>query len=215
MDVFNTLRTVDVSEKIEQKNRLNYLSWAWAWMELKKRYPLSYYTVYENKDQLNYHHDGKTAWVKVGVTVVTEKDGVRDELEHIEYLPVMDAKNASIPVGQITSFAVNKAIQRAMVKAIGRHGLALYIYAGEDVAEEEPAPPPKPKAPAAEIQRSPEAQKLFAAVDEAIQKLTKGMDADQKKAFAEKLKALVGKVNYKTITDVPSLQKLYDEFVKE
>jgi hypothetical protein len=32
---------------------------------------------------------------------------------------------------------VNKAIQRSLTKACARHGLGLYIYAGEDLPEEE------------------------------------------------------------------------------
>jgi len=54
----------------------------------------------------------------------------------IEYLPVMDYKNKSIPVENITSFDVNKAIQRSLTKACARHGLGLYIYAGEDLPTE-------------------------------------------------------------------------------
>ena len=57
-------------------------------------------------------------------------------IEHIEYLPVMDYKNKSIPLKDITSFDVNKAIQRSLTKALARHGLGLYIYAGEDLPEE-------------------------------------------------------------------------------
>ena len=165
---------------------------------------------------MNYHHDGKTAWVKVGVTLVdADEEGNRRELEHIEYLPVMDMRNASIPLGNITSFNVNKAIQRAMVKAISRHGLGLFIYAGEDYPEEEPAPAQPVKKQVQEIRRSEEGQRMFDKVDAAIQKLTKKMDANEKKAFAEKLKGLVGKVNYKIITDDASIKILYDEFVKE
>ena len=58
-------------------------------------------------------------------------------IEHIEMLPVMDFKNSSIPLEQITSFDVNKAIQRSLTKAVARHGLGLYIYAGEDLPEGE------------------------------------------------------------------------------
>ena len=70
-------------------------------------------------------------------------------LEHIEYLPVMDFRNASIPAERITSTDANKSIQRSLTKAVARHGLGLYIYAGEDLpvdAEEEPKPanPVKP-----------------------------------------------------------------------
>ena len=129
---FEDLNSVDVSAKIEKKNGLSYLSWAWAWGELKKRDASANYTVYENADGLNYHTDGRTAWVKVGVT--THNAG--EPIEHIEYLPVMDYKNNSIPVDRLTSFDVNKAIQRALTKAIARHGLGLYIYAGEDLPED-------------------------------------------------------------------------------
>ena len=125
---FIELYAVNVSEKIEKKNNLSYLSWAWAWAELKKRHPDAVSTVYENKDGWIYHTDGKTAWVKTGVTV----NGV----EHIEYLPIMNNQNKSIALEAITSCDVNKAIQRSMTKAIGRHGIGLSIYAGEDLPEE-------------------------------------------------------------------------------
>lgn len=126
---FAKLNSLNVSGHTEKKNNLTYLSWAWAWGELKKLYPDATYTVYENAQGWNYHTDGKTAWVKTGVTV--------QGLEHIEYLPVMDFKNKSIPVDNITSFDVNKAIQRSLTKAVARHGLGLYIYAGEDLPEDE------------------------------------------------------------------------------
>ena len=129
MSVFETLNAVNVNGHTEKKNGLTYLSWAWAWGELLKRYPKSTYTIYENKDGLNYHTDGRTCWVKTGVTV--------EGKEYIEYLPVMDFKNRSINADMVTSFDVNKAIQRSLTKAVARHGLGLYIYAGEDLPEGE------------------------------------------------------------------------------
>ena len=123
--VFNTLNKIDVNSYVEKKNGLSYLSWAKAWEALLANFPQSTYKVYENRDELNYFHDGKTAWVKVGVTV--------EEVEHVEMLPVMDFRNKSIPLDNLTSFDVNKAIQRAVTKAISRHGLGLYIYMGEDL----------------------------------------------------------------------------------
>ena len=51
----------------------------------------------------------------------------------------MDYKNKSIPVENVTSYDVNKSIQRSLTKACARHGLGLYIYAGEDLPEEEAA----------------------------------------------------------------------------
>ena len=124
---FAILNAVNVKDKTEKKNGLTYLSWAWAWGEVKKLHPDATYTIYENADGWFYHTDGKTCWVKTGVTV--------EGIEHIEYLPVMDFRNASITADKVTSFDVNKAIQRSLTKAAARHGLGLYIYAGEDLPE--------------------------------------------------------------------------------
>ena len=154
MNYFEKLNNINVNDKTEDRSGLTYLAWAWAWGELKKQYPLSYYTIYENAEGLFYHTDGKTCWVKTGVTVV---DG-EWKLEHIEYLPVMDYRNKSIPIDSVTSFDVNKAIQRSLTKAVARHGLGLYIYAGEDLPEAyiEAMPVdgkaiPKPKAESAKV----------------------------------------------------------------
>lgn len=146
MEAFKILNAVSVNEHTERKGKLTYLSWAWAWAEIKKRYPSSYYTVYETPNGMIYHNDGNTAWVKTGVTLV---DG-EEKLEHIEYLPIMDAMNKSLPLSKITSFDVNKTIQRSLTKACARHGLGLYVYAGEDLPEgDENEEPPKPGVKAA------------------------------------------------------------------
>ncbi|MBR5305969.1 MAG: DUF1071 domain-containing protein [Oscillospiraceae bacterium] len=129
MSVFETLNAVNVNGHTEEKNGLTYLAWAWAWAEVKKKYPTASYTIYENAQGWNYFTDGRTCWVKTGVTI--------EGLEHIEYLPVMDFKNKSIKLEAVTSFDVNKAIQRSLTKACARHGLGLYIYAGEDLPESE------------------------------------------------------------------------------
>ena len=195
---------------------MTYLPWAFAWGEIKKLYPESFYTIYENAEGLNYHTDGKTAWVKTGVTIVWEEEGVRKQLEHIEDLPVMDMRNQSIPIANLTSTAVNKAIQRSLVKACARHGLGLYIFSGEDLPEDEsPARMRKrvAAAPTGQVIRSAEANKFFESVDAAIQKKTAGMDAAHKKAFAAELKSICGVVNYKTITDEDTLRVLYDRYV--
>lgn len=126
---FKQLNSINCNDKTEQKNGLTYLAWAYAWGEVKKLFPESTYTIYENANGWFYHTDGKTCWVKTGVTI--------NGIEHIEYLPVMDYKNRSIPVDQVTSFDVNKAIQRSLTKAVARHGLGLYIYAGEDLPEDD------------------------------------------------------------------------------
>ena len=133
--VFETLAAINCNEHIEKKSNgkveLSYLSWAWAWHYVKSQYPTAFYTIYETPEGRPYFDDGRTAWVKTGVTIEGQ--------EHIEYLPIMDYKNMSIPVDRITSMDMNKAIQRSLTKAAARHGLGLYIYAGEDLplSEEE------------------------------------------------------------------------------
>ena len=129
---FEILNNINVQDKVEKKNGLSYLSWAWAWGEIKKIHPNANYVIYERETQygaVNYFTDGRTCWVKTGVII--------NGIEHIEELPVMDFKNKSILLENITSFDVNKAIQRSLTKAVARHGLGLYIYAGEDLPEEE------------------------------------------------------------------------------
>lgn len=125
--VFATLNAINCNDKVEKKGNLSYLSWAWAWQIVKSHYPDAGYTIYEDANGIPYFTDGKTCWVKTGVTI--------NGLEHIEYLPIMDFKNRSIPLEQVTSMDMNKTIQRSLTKACARHGLGLYIYAGEDLPE--------------------------------------------------------------------------------
>ena len=125
--VFSVLSAVDVTEHVERKGNLSYLSWAWAWKMVKSLYPNAFYTVYETPGGWFYHTDGRTAWVKVGVTI--------EGLEHVEFLPVLDSRNQSIPLESVTSFDVNRSIQRAITKACARHGLGLSLYSGEDLSD--------------------------------------------------------------------------------
>lgn len=127
-DVFSKLSAISVKDKIERKGNLDYLSWANAWAVLKQHYPTAQRTVYEDPQTgFNYYTDGRTAWVKVGITV--------NGLEHIDYLPVMDFKNRAISVDNVTAMDVNKTIQRSTAKAIAMHGLGLSLWTGEDVPE--------------------------------------------------------------------------------
>ena len=124
---FDVLNDINVNEYTSQKNGLTYLPWAWAWQTVKSKFPEATYTIHHNADGWNYHHDGRTAWVECSVTI--------GGIEHTEHLPVMNNRNQSIKLDQITSMDVTKAIQRCITKACGRHGLGLYVYAGEDLPE--------------------------------------------------------------------------------
>ena len=220
---FQQLVSINVNDKTEKKNGLTYLSWAFAWGEIKKRHPDATYTVYENADGLNYHTDGKTCWVKTGVTI--------NGIEHIEYLPVLDFKNKSIDVKSVTSYDVNKAIQRSITKACARHGLGLYIYAGEDLPDsedaEQPVKKPTPKAPAQ--QKSYATQPVITAVIEPEQEsapgeitqemviavidgYTAGKPTEIKMEAARAIKAILGTLDYRNVADPESRTKLYNHF---
>ena len=185
---FNDLYAVNVNGHTEKKNNLTYLSWAWAWGEIKKRHPDATYTVYENADGWNYHTDGRTCCVKTGVTV--------NGIEHIEYLPVLDYKNKSISIENVTSFDVNKAIQRSLTKACARHGLGLYIYAGEDLPEEE----------AAEKQDASRNAKNIAANN-----IISGLAKARGKSDGEILNALMRQISKPEGTTIESLE--YDDLM--
>lgn len=181
---FDKLYAVNVNDKAEKKNGLTYLSWAWAWAEVKKQHPDATYTIYENADGLCYHTDGRTCWVKTGVTV--------NGIEHIEYLPVMDHRNKSIPLNAVTSFEVNKAIQRSLTKACARHGLGLYIYAGEDLPESDDGQPEPVQ------QSKPQSTAPRMATQEQVEYLTANCSEDQCMAIMNKYGADLARLTYAT-----------------
>lgn len=151
MSVFDTLNAKNVNERTEKKNGLTYLSWAWAWAEVKKLYPDATYTIYKNENGLPYVCDPNTGYM-VYTTVTI--DGVTHEM----WLPVMDSVNHAMKterytitskygketvVEAATMFDVNKAVMRCLTKNLAMFGLGLYIYAGEDLPEDENKPSPK------------------------------------------------------------------------
>ena len=177
---FNKLNGINVNDKTEKKGNLTYLSWAYAWTEVKKLYPEANYTIYENTLPngyvVNYFTDGRTAWVKTGVTI--------EGIEHIEELPVMNFSNKSLPLEQLTSFDVNKTIQRSLTKAVARHGLGLYIYAGEDLPEE--------------------AEKITSDMEQGLRDLIKA-----KQIQSSRVQEILKEYGYKKLTDIK-----IDEVVK-
>ena len=145
--VINTLNGINVNEHKEEKNGLSYLSWVWAWAEVKKNYPDAVYSI-EKFNGLPYVYDENTGYM-VYTTVTIE--GITHEM----WLPVMDGANKAMKakpytytvkrygkeeaktVAAATMFDVNKAIMRCLVKNLAMFGLGLYIYAGEDLPEVE------------------------------------------------------------------------------
>lgn len=125
----------------EVKNNLTYVSWSDSWSEVKKIYPESNYTIYENQDWFPFWESKFGIDVKVWVII--------QWIEHIIRLPVMDWANKSMKlesykfttkywektVEWATTFDINKAIQRAFTKAIAMHWIWLYVYRWEDLPD--------------------------------------------------------------------------------
>ena len=122
---YKEMSKFDFKDKVSKKMGFNYISWADAWDQLKILHPTANRKVYETDAGRPYFDDGKSCWVKVSVTICGD--------EEIEYYPILNHKNQSIAVGEVTSLDVSNAIQRGMTKAIARHGLGLYVYRGEDL----------------------------------------------------------------------------------
>jgi len=143
--VFERLSAINVNDRVEKKDGLSYLSWAWAWSEVKKACPDASYRI------------GQTEYDEVlGFMCHTT---VTIEGETLEmWLHVMDGKNKSMKkypyeystkygnksVDAATTFDVNKTIMRCLVKNLAMFGLGIYIYAGEDLPEVEANNAPVP-----------------------------------------------------------------------
>lgn len=151
---FELMSEKNVNDKVESKNGLSYLSWAWAWNEVKKIDPNANYEIHENAEGNPFFSSSLGIDCKVSVTILGNTHTMR--------LPVMDGTNKAMKetsytyqvnkyeyvngkkqlvgkedktVEAATAFDVNKTIMRCLVKAIAMHGLGLYIYAGEDLPE--------------------------------------------------------------------------------
>ena len=136
---WDILSKIDCAEKVENKNGLTYLSWAWAWGILKAHFPDASFEKHYF-DGLPYAADPNGyAYVKVSVTV--------EGAEVTETMPVLDYRNKAVK--NPDAFSVNSSLQRCLTKAISYHGLGHYIYAGEDLPpnDGEEAPEEAPKEP--------------------------------------------------------------------
>lgn len=143
---FKVLNNINVSEKIEKKQNLSYLSWTWAWQETKKHYPNAKYGIIKNEKGLPYFYDENTGYM---VFTWVEIEGVRHDM----WLPVLsnnsnkamknepytyDTKyNKGLQVESATMFDINKSLMRCLTKNLAMFGLGLYVFSGEDMPEEE------------------------------------------------------------------------------
>jgi hypothetical protein len=114
---YKDLRQINVSQHIEKKNGLSYLSWSWALDQLLQLDDSATWEYLEPK------RFGESMMVFCKVTAFGKS--------RVAQLPVMDFRNQPIP--NPNAYQVNTAMQRCHAKAISLHGIGLYIYAGEDL----------------------------------------------------------------------------------
>lgn len=161
LTLFEQLFSRNVNDRVEtkevgpRKTKLSYLSWAWAWAEIKKVDPNATSIIHEFPLEGNEHimvpylKTPNGYFVKVSVTVQGQTE--------TEWLPVMDENNNALgtlamvwskekneygksfkvqeQLPEPTAMEINKAHKRCLVKAIALHGLGLYIFSGEDLPE--------------------------------------------------------------------------------
>ena len=141
-EIWDTLSKVDVSEYVEEKMNLSYLSWSRAWWLLMEHYPEATYEYHEGSK-----FDDGTVEVSVTITI--------GGTSRMATLPVMDYKNKAIISPDARQINDNK--QRCFVKAIAMYGLGIDLYRGmsDDLpdAEKDKASADKPKQeePTAEV----------------------------------------------------------------
>lgn len=170
---FDVLSAINVNDKVEKKSNLTYLSWAWAWAEVKKVYPdASYEVIGDKATNKPYFYDENLGYMVV--TSVTIEGKTLDM-----WLPVMDGANKAMmakpytykgntwvngkkvevdkTVEAATMFDINKTLMRCLTKNLAMFGLGLYIYAGEDLPEGDTTPSTPVQAPTrAEAQAQPQ-----------------------------------------------------------
>jgi hypothetical protein len=136
--IFEKLSSINVNDKVEKKEGLTYLSWAWAWSEVCKLYPMADYEILQTDFD-------ETLGFMCHTRVTIENKSLQ------MWLPVMDSKNKAMKkvpykyttkfgektVESATTFDINKTIMRCLVKNLAMFGLGIYIYAGEDLPDAE------------------------------------------------------------------------------
>ena len=126
---YQDIRNINVSDYIEKKNGLNYLSWSWALDQLLLLDENASWEYLEPQ----YFNDTMMVFCRVHAFGKSRT----------AQLPVMDYLNQ--PITNPNAFQVNTAMQRCLAKAISLHGIGLYLYSGEDLPIANKISPPKQK----------------------------------------------------------------------
>lgn len=209
--VFRTLNSISVQGHTKKKNGLDYIEWSTTLTLANDAFPdeVSYkvrefptkvykqvlvektkdtekYAIVEDIQPLQYCSDGRTAWVEVEVTV--------GDQTATETLAVMNNRNQSIPVGDITSTDVNKSIKRCLVKALANLGLGLSLWQ-KDLDDSYNAV----------VENVKNAEKANTAIEAFKSKITEGYDREKLVSW---LRQNYGCSNPQTIKDAEKLNQL-------
>jgi hypothetical protein len=132
-NIFKDLYKINVDRYVMTKGggnfKAKYISWPDAWALLKLDHPDASWQAYENPTSgMPYFvsPDGCGAMVKVGVTV--------NDVEMVCWQPIMDKRLNGMKLQAITSRDISDTIARALVKAIGLHGLGLQLWSKQERA---------------------------------------------------------------------------------
>lgn len=105
-DKFVELYSKNVNDKVEKKDGLSYLSWAYAWAEFKKIYPDATYEVKKDYEGKCYFGDESIGYM---VYTSVTAGGLTYEM----WLPVMDGANKSMKFLTYTYTVKNKNFKYA------------------------------------------------------------------------------------------------------
>ena len=125
--IFQTLSEIDITSKIKQKNKMDYLPWSSAWNYAKNHFPNATYRILSTENGCIYHNDGRTCWVETEVTINNETQA--------ETLPILDYRNQAISFDKVTTSDANKSIKRCLVKNLALFGLGLSLWNGEELSD--------------------------------------------------------------------------------
>ena len=210
--IFETLSAINVNDKVEKKKDLTYLSWSYAWGEVKKAYPSATYNViFDPITHKPYFYDENLGYmVMTSVTI----DGETLEM----WLPVMDGANQAMrnhvyeystrygikTVDAASMFDVNKTLMRCLTKNLAMFGLGLYIFAGEDLPEVNETPKAAtPKKAAAKKEKAQESN-LLEVGDANWEKVKSYVEANKANGF----EAIIGQLLRKYVIGGSAIEEI-------
>jgi len=116
--IWDTLSSIDPTPGIEKKNGLDFISWSFAWSQVKKYFP----DIHPEFTERTF--PDQTVEVTCRITIRQGEETAVHEM----WLPVLDFRNK--PIQCPDAFAINTSRQRCMVKCLALFGLGIEVYGG-------------------------------------------------------------------------------------